>query len=132
MKTKFHEFTITSYYRGDKCWNCDSKNYNNHIITVYNTETKSKTSFEFWESLKESEIKTEEQLVNAFECFLSDALAYIQARDIDDFSREFGYEKVTECLRAYNGCKKAAKKAKRVVGDEDRLCDLINEINDAA
>lgn len=132
MKTNFHEFRLTSVYKGDKNWNCDIRNPNNHIITVYNTETGKYTRFEFWESIREIEIKTEKQLIWAFECFLSDALSGMQNRDIDDFQKEFGYESVSECIRAWKGCVSSARKAKRVVGDEQRLCDLINEINEAA
>ena len=130
MKTTFHEFKLTSTYKGNKNWSCDSRNSNNHIITVYNTETGKYTRFEFWESIVEREIRTERQLIGAFECFLSDALTGIQNRDIDDFANEFGYTSVKECIRAWKGCTNAARKAKRVVGDESRLCDLINEIND--
>jgi len=132
MKTKFHEFQLTSTYKGDKNWGCDVRNPNNHIITVTNTKTGKFTRFEFWESIVEVEIKTERQLINAFECFLSDALAGIQNSDIDDFQSEFGYTSVKECIRAWKGCTNASRKAKRVVGDEDRICDLINEINEAA
>lgn len=30
---------------------------------------------------------------------------YADATDIDDFAETFGYTKVSECLKAYNGCK---------------------------
>ena len=134
MKTKFHEFQISSVYKGNKCWDdAKIKNYNNHTVTVRNTETGKSTRFEFWESIREVEIKTEEQLLWAFECFLTDALAYIQARNIDDFASEFGYQdSVSKCFKVYKACMKQAMKAKRVVGDEERLCNLVNEINEAA
>lgn len=53
---------------------------------------------------------TEDELVNAFYCFVSDAVAYANAQDIDDFASEFGYTKITECMKAYKGCKSAYDK----------------------
>ena len=132
MKTKFHEFNLSSTYKGDKAWKGMPKNTNNHIITVTNTETNKRTRFEFWESLSETEITTERQLINAFECFLSDALATTNCRDVWDFFSEFGYEPTRENYEIYKACQRALKKAQRVIGDEERLCDLINEISEAA
>jgi len=45
------------------------------------------------------------ELANALYCSLSDAMCYADATDIDDFAETFGYTKVSECLKAYNGCK---------------------------
>lgn len=132
MKTKFHEFNLTSTYKGDKCWDAEGyscRNYNNHIITVYNTRTRKATRFEFWESLHEIEIRTRKQLIWAFECFLSDALSAIQNEDEWDFFDEYGYTPSRKAKEIYEACKRSARKAKRVVGDEQRICDLINEIN---
>ena len=136
MKTKFHEFDIISTYKGDKCWNCSgdvgthrTENWNNHIVTVRNMETKKTTRFEFWESNAEKKIRTKEQLLEAFMCFLDDALAAINNRDEWDFFDEFGYEPSRKAKEIYEACKKSARKAKRVVGNEQRICDLINEIN---
>lgn len=47
----------------------------------------------------------EDGLREAFYCFLSDGIAYSNSRDIDDFQSEFGYTKVSDCIKAYNGCK---------------------------
>ena len=44
---------------------------------------------------------------DALYSILMDSMAYDNCRDIDDFSKEFGYDKVSECLKAYNGCKDA-------------------------
>lgn len=130
MKTQFHEFKLSSKYKGNKNWANGSNNKNNHIITVRNTETGKLTRFEFWESVIEKEIKTEKQLLWAFYCFMSDALAYIQNHTIDDFADEFGYTKISEAIRIYKACKASADKTLRIGLDEDRLCDLLNEINE--
>ena len=52
----------------------------------------------------------EDELREAFYCFLSDGISYDDSRDIDDFQDSFGYTRVSECLKAYNGCKEAYEK----------------------
>ena len=52
----------------------------------------------------------DDELLEAFYCFLSDGIAYDNAKDIDDFQSEFGYTNVSECIDAYNGCKDAYDK----------------------
>lgn len=52
----------------------------------------------------------EDELREAFYFFLSDGIAYDNANDIDDFQSEFGYTKVSDCMKAYNGCKDAYDK----------------------
>lgn len=59
----------------------------------------------------------EDELREAFYCFLSDGIAYDNAKDIDDFQSEFGYTKYSECMDAYNGCKDAYDKC-------TNLCDI--------
>lgn len=54
----------------------------------------------------------EPNLREAFYFFLSDGIAYDNAIDIDDFQSEFGYTKVSDCMKAYNGCKEALEKWK--------------------
>lgn len=52
----------------------------------------------------------ENELVEAFYYFLLDGISYDNAKDIDDFASEFGFDKVSECIKAYNGCKEAYDK----------------------
>ena len=56
---------------------------------------------------------------------LSDSWAYEDYDDIDDFQGAFGYEKASECLRAYNGCKKAYQKVHYVFTDDE--LSVLNE-----
>lgn len=49
----------------------------------------------------------EDDLILAFYCFLSDGITYLDHQSIDDFQDAFGYSKVSECLKAYNGCMEA-------------------------
>lgn len=63
------------------------------------------------------------------ECLLLDKSAYDSCAGIDDFQAEFGYEKVSECLKAYNGCKKTSEGLERLFTGEE-LEQLQEEIND--
>lgn len=49
----------------------------------------------------------EDDLIFAFYCFLSDGITYLDYQNMDDFQDAFGYSKVSECLKVYNGCKEA-------------------------
>lgn len=63
------------------------------------------------------------------ECLLLDKSAYDSCTDIDDFRSEFGYEKVSECLKAYNGCKETSEALDRMFTEEE-LEQLEEEIQD--
>lgn len=76
-----------------------------HKITV-KTDRASHT-FDFWNNDRNGHRMSAQNLVEAFEMFLSDGISYDNSRDIDDFAAEFGYEKVSDLLDAWNGCKAA-------------------------
>ena len=92
MRTQYKQFRITSTFLGDKLWSADDKmqNYNNHLVTIVNTETHKKTAFEFWGSIMNPEIETEQELLFAFYCFLSDGEG--SRYGFDDFCANFGYD----------------------------------------
>jgi len=115
MKMEFMNFKIESEFKGDKLspWSdAKYKNYNNHIIKVYNKITKKRISFEFWESI---EITTEDQLLNAFECLISDAISGNQNETFEEFCQEFGYDEDSrQAEKTYKECKKSYDKIKRI------------------
>ena len=53
------------------------------------------------------------------ECLLLDKSAYDSCTDIDDFQNQFGYEKVSACLKAYNGCKETSEALDRMFTEEE-------------
>lgn len=71
-------------------------------------------------------------IVEAVYCGLTDALTFANAKNIDDFQEEFGYEKVSECIRAYEGCKKCWEDWSTLVLPEDveDLWDLANKMQE--
>lgn len=99
MRTNYKNYRLTSTFLGNKVWSADEKqkNYNNHIITVTNIESHKKTSFEFWGSIVNPEISTEQELLFAFYCFLSDGNSALYG--FEDFCANFGYD--TDSRRAY-------------------------------
>lgn len=131
MRTQYKNFKITSTFIGDKLWNADDKiqNYNNHLITVTNTETHRKTAFEFWGSIMNSEIETEQELLFAFYCFLSDGDS--SRYGFNEFCYEFGY--YTDSRRAYKtfkACKRSLYKAERIGINEDMACNIMNDLQE--
>lgn len=131
MKTNYKNFKITSTFLNNKCWKCDEKrqNYNNHRITVTNTETSKKTSFEFWGSIMKPEITTDQELLFAFYCFLSDGQS--SRYGFNEFCSEFGYD--TDSRRAFSTfkeCRKSLFKAEKIGIDEDTACELMNDLQE--
>lgn len=63
---------------------------------------------------------SEDELLNALDCFLSDASCYDGATDFEDFCKEFGYTDISQyktALRAYNGCKRHYNAVLRLFGE---------------
>lgn len=62
---------------------------------------------------------TTPNLEDVLESLLCDASSYDCYRDIDEFATEFGYEKVSETLKAYNGCKEAYEALQKMFNEEE-------------
>ena len=73
------------------------------------------------------EMKTESDLLNAFERFIGDAI--IGDGDFSDFSSEFGYDERPPAEKAYRACQSANKKLTRIYRDD--IWELFNEIIDS-
>lgn len=131
MRTQYKNFTIISCFKGDKPWNANEKlqNYNNHIITVINHNTKKKTSFEFWGSIVNPEIQTEQELLFAFYCFLSDG--HSSRYGFKEFCNEFGYDTDSKkAYRIFKACEKSLYKAERIGIDEEMACNIMNDLQE--
>lgn len=126
MTTTYNSFTVTANYTGSKPaqWGDGNENWNHHKITVKNKDTGRQASFDFWASITNPELRTQYDVLNAFYCFVSDAVSGLM--DIDDFQSEFGYEKDSECIKAYKGCQKAAAQMERIYDGD--LYNLLNAL----
>ena len=123
--TMFNEFKLTSVYKGNKPAAFMSVNRNNHTVYVTNTNTGNRASFEYWESLNKQIISSDNQLLMAFQCFLSDATAGDLSRF--DFISEFGYDCKTG-KKIHIECEKQLKKALNVCLDLNNVYDTLNEL----
>ncbi len=131
-KARFSTFIITATYTGSKAapWSGNTENYNHHVVTVRNTETGKKTSFDFWASIANPVLETEYDIINAFYCFLSDACS--GSETFRDFCGDFGYDEDSRTAeRVWKACKRAAAKFERIAPGVD-LYDLINSMEDYA
>lgn len=103
--------------------------HNRFDVSVINTESGDKTSFDFYGSTHDynnaiTEIKGED-LLQAFECFVSDSIAGLES--FEDFCDNFGYDNDSRAAeRIYKECVKSSNKAKLVI-DSD-LYDFANEL----
>ena len=132
MKATYKQFEINTVYHGDKCWSCDNRNYNNHIVTVKNKENGKTTRFEFWCSIMHPEFESEYDVLNACYCFVSDALSGLYS--FDEFCSEYGYDTDSrKAEKVYKACKRAYSKFERVSGfSEDEMYGFINELSEIA
>lgn len=130
IKTTYKNLTLTSVYLGDKNWECEGgqiNNWNNHRITVINTDTKKRTSFEYWESISKCVIDDEESLIQAFDCFVRDALAGQET--FEEFCSEYGYDLDSrKAYKTYKTCKKMYDAFERVVNDD--IYNILNDLQD--
>ena len=125
IKANYNEFKLNATFKGDKVapW---GNNTNRHIITVFNTETGKKTNFDFWSQ----EIKNENEVIEGFYCFCSDALAGTYT--FEGFCDMYGYNYDSRnAEKIWKLCKKSFNKFWRLTGySADMLCDLVNHLSD--
>lgn len=61
-------------------------------------------------------------------CLLSDMSMYESCRDIDDFWKIGGFDKVSECLNAYESCWQESAKLHELFNDDEiKMFDIIFE-----
>lgn len=127
----YQQFLIKASYKGTKKaeWS-DSRyqNFNNHMITVTNTETGEKARFEFWASIAHPVLTKEYDILNAFYCFVSDAVS--GSESFDYFCSEFGYNTDSRSAeKIYRKCKKQLEKLNKIYnGDLYELLGNLSEI----
>ena len=129
----YRNFAIVAEFSGrkDSAWADKSNAHCHHIIRVRNKALKPAKGFrfDFWTSIANPKFKNDSEVLYAFQCFVSDALSYLDARDIDDFANEFGCTKISEAVRTYKACASSWNKCKRVIGEEDDVRELYNVLS---
>lgn len=129
LKTSFGEFKIKSKFIGNKIapWSKDDKNQNENYHKITVSHNGKRLSFDFWASIAQPELNSENDLHHAFYCFLSDA---VSAKDsFENFCSEFGYDSDSRTAeRIYKACEKSCAKLERIFDGD--VYDLINEVQE--
>lgn len=128
-KATFKNFEIKASYKGTKKADWSSDNFNNHMITVTNTETGEKARFEFWASIANPILNKEYDILNAFYCFVSDAVS--GSESFEEFCSNFGYDSDSRAAeKIYRKCKKQLEKLQKIY--DGNIYDLANELSEVA
>lgn len=88
-----------------------------------------KYNFNFFDSVYSycNNIKLDKK--HALYCVLMDCRAYDDYTDIQDFADAFGYEKIKDLLKAYDGCKKTSEALHNIFNNNE-LEQLYTEFQD--
>ena len=126
----FENFKVTANYKGDKKAEWVDKipeNWNNHLVTVTNTDNKQRCTFEFWSSIASPSLDSDYDVLNAFYCFVGDAMS--GKMDFNDFCGEFGYDTDSRAAeKTWKACKRSAEKLERIYdGDIYELANKLGE-----
>jgi hypothetical protein len=130
-KATFENFSIRATYTGSKAaqWGNGRENWNHHKVTVTNKDNGLKTSFDFWASIANPNLETEYDILNAFYCFIGDAISGDMT--FSEFCGEFGYDEDSRSAeRTWKACKRAADKLKRIYDGD--IYDLANRLQEIA
>lgn len=131
MTYTFKNFKISVNYTGEKpAAGSDGKNWNHHNVTVLNTENGLKTRFDFWASIAQPKLSSKYDVLNAFRCFVDDALS--GDMDFSEFCSEFGYDEDSRRAekKTWKACKRSTAKLERIYSGD--LYDLINDLEEYA
>jgi hypothetical protein len=126
-KATYKQFEVKASYKGTKKAEWSSDNFNNNMITVTNKETEQKATFEFWASISNPELNSDYDVLNAFYCFVGDAVS--GAETFENFCSEFGYDTDSRTAeKIYRKCKKQLEKLKKVYDGD--IYELVNELGE--
>ena len=94
-------------------------------MTVTNKDNGLKTSFDFWASIAKPNLETEYDILNAFDCFIDDAISGDMS--FSEFCGEFGYDEDSRTAeKTWKACKRAYDKLTRIYSGN--IYDLANRL----
>lgn len=80
-----------------------TKHHVRYCVTIKRQDNGKKLSFEY-----QCNRKAKPNFKDCLYCYITDASAYEYCcDDIDEFASEIGYEKISDCLKAFKACKNA-------------------------
>lgn len=121
LKYKMLDITACLHKQGVKWATDDKMLHNKFLITVTNTDTGEQANFYFYGSYHDAqnhvtELK-EQDLLNAFECFVSDGIAGLDS--FESFCDNLGSDSDSRASeRIYKECIKSAEKLKSVINED--------------
>jgi len=129
VSTTYKNFTVTAIFKGDKDAGWDNlNNSNNYKVTVRNTETGQKATFDFWASIANPELEGGDVL-NCLHCFVSDAISGQES--FSEFCSELGYDTDSrQARKTWKACQKSAEKLDSIYDGD--IYDLVNELSEIA
>lgn len=132
FSTTYKNFKISAEFDGKKVASWDANNDRHNKVTVKNLDNGKRTSFDFWGSVKNPRVESEYDLLNAFYCFVSDALAGVDS--FENFCSEFGYDTDSRnAEKIWRACKRSTNKIFNLTGySVDMLYDLVNDLQEVA
>jgi hypothetical protein len=129
MKAKFENIQVKAVFLGDKPSFWNPKNYNNSKVSVKNTNTGVKVSFDFWGSIMNPDLATEEDLLRTLNFFMLDVQR--GAMEFEDFRSKMGYDVDSiQAKKAWKACKKLLKKAMFLFGDIRMIHEFASKLNE--
>ena len=131
MKTNFKNFEIQSEYTGSKKaeWSNNTENWNHHEVIVTNTESNEQTTFDFWASIANPELSSEYDVLNAFYCFVGDAVS--GSYSFEEFCSEFGYDTDSrKAEKTWKACQESYNNLLNIYDGD--IYDLVNELSEIA
>lgn len=130
--TTYKNFKISAEFDGKKVASWDANNDRHNKVTVKNLDNGKRTSFDFWGSVVNPRVESEYDLLNAFYCFVSDALAGVDS--FENFCSDFGYDiDSRNAEKIWRACKRSTNKIFNLTGySVDMLYDLVNDLQEVA
>jgi hypothetical protein len=131
-KASFKNIRVSAVYVGDEPAPFLANNYYKHRVSVYNVDNRKRTSFKFWASVMNPELRSRYEVLNALYCFVSDAVSGLDS--FEDFCSNFGYDPDSRsAYKIWQICQLSSVKALRVLGvSRSELYDFLNELSEIA
>lgn len=132
MKTIYKNLVITAKLKSEGVTFPNDKTttrHNKYTVTVKNTDINKLIRFDFYDSNKNYTdgviTLSSDDLLNAFYCFISDAMAGELSQD--DFCSEFGYD-YFDGRKIHRLCQKSREKSEKIIFDD--IYDFANELQE--
>ena len=130
--TKLNDYTITGKLRGTGIYAPFDSKLKRCSYNIIISNDADSVNFVYYMShndyMSNKRVMDEGDLINAFECILSDALLTLES--FCDFMSEFGYTDYKEAKKVYDACKEERDKLLKIGIDADETYELLEMIRE--